>query len=197
MSEMSEPTSQVQPTAAEAAETARKESRPANGRAMPEAIRKHLVRLPHGQYYLPVAARVAWFRSEHENGALLTRILEQDLVSKTALIQAEVTDSSGRVLASGLRYGSEAELGERWLEKTETGAIGRALAFAGYGLLYAPELQDEDMPPPRSSARSRSLNRASAQDRIWQGPGLCPGCHAPAGKPHARRCTLGVDAKSG
>src|SRR6266446_10968099 len=130
--------------------------------------------------YLPVQWRLVWFREQCPHGTIETEEIEVDLdremeeegfawnnetrrsekVMKRAKgyarYRAVVTDGKG-----GRATGTKSEKAVSFpdfIEKAETGAIGRALAALGYGTQFAPELNEEhrivDAPVNRSAAPS-------------------------------------------
>ena len=91
--------------------------------------------------YLPVAARIAWFRREHPDWSIITKIVQ--LANKAIIMKAIIKDATGRIIATARK--KETEIGfPDYIEKAETGAIGRALAMCGYGTLQAPEFDEQD-----------------------------------------------------
>lgn len=116
-----------------------------------------------GKEYLPVAARVAWFREEHPQGCIATDLRS---VGNTLFARAEI-HVDDVLIATGMasvRSGQNQVWNGREIEKAETAAIGRALAAAGYGTLQAGEDLDEGdyladspvdtaPPPPANDAR--------------------------------------------
>lgn len=107
------------------------------------------VSLPNGQVrfektetdYLPVAARIAWFRKEHPYWSIVTDI--EELANKAVVMKATIKDMTGNVIATARK--KETEIGfPDYIEKAETGAIGRALAMCGYGTLQAPEFDEQE-----------------------------------------------------
>ena len=91
--------------------------------------------------YLPVAARIAWFRKEHPDWSIITKIIQ--LANKAVIMKAIIKDKDGRIIATARKR--ETEIGfPDYIEKAETGAIGRALAMCGYGTLQAPEFDESD-----------------------------------------------------
>src|SRR3990172_7133561 len=89
--------------------------------------------------YLPVAARIAWFRKDHPDWSIITKTLR--LAEKGVVMKAIIKDASGRVIATARK--KETEIGfPDYIEKAETGAVGRALAMCGYGTLQAPEFAE-------------------------------------------------------
>lgn len=104
--------------------------------------RAHLTNI-RGQEYLEVKWRLVWFREEHPAGegwGIETRALE--LTEQRAVWRAEIIDPEGRVVATGTK--SETPKGfADYIEKAETGAIGRALALLGYGTQWCADELDE------------------------------------------------------
>src|SRR5687768_11213454 len=107
------------------------------------------VSLPNGQVrfektetdYLPVAARIAWFRREHPRWSIITEV--EQLADKAVVMKATIKDMFGTVIATARK--KETEIGfPDYIEKAETGAIGRALAMCGYGTLQAPEFDEQE-----------------------------------------------------
>ena len=94
-----------------------------------------------GKDYLPVAQRLVWFREEKPLWGIETSFLA--LEADFAIAKAEVKDEAGRVIASAHKR-EDAKHFPDFMEKAETGAIGRALAEVGYGTQFAPELDEED-----------------------------------------------------
>jgi hypothetical protein len=89
--------------------------------------------------YLPVAPRIAWFRKEHPDWSIVTKAVQ--LADKAVVMKAIVKDADGRVIATARK--KETQIGfPDYIEKAETGAIGRALAMCGYGTLQAPEFDE-------------------------------------------------------
>jgi hypothetical protein len=91
--------------------------------------------------YLPVAARIAWFRREHPLWSIITEV--EQLANKAVVMKTTIKDMLGTVIATARK--KETEIGfPDYIEKAETGAIGRALAMCGYGTLQAPEFDEQD-----------------------------------------------------
>jgi hypothetical protein len=89
--------------------------------------------------YLPVAARIAWFRRGHPDWSIITKCLE--LAGKAVVMKAVIKNAEGRIIATARK--KETEIGfPDYIEKAETGAVGRALAMCGYGTLQAPEFDE-------------------------------------------------------
>ena len=109
--------------------------------------KKKKVTLPNGRVtwqtteadYLPVAARIAWFRVEHPTWSIITK--EVKSAPKATVMKAIIKDEQGRVLATARKRETQDGFAD-YIEKAETGAIGRALAMCGYGTLQAPEFDE-------------------------------------------------------
>lgn len=138
--------------------------------------------------YLPVQWRLVWFREQCPHGTIETEMLHLDLDRVTeeetfvwnnekrrsekvvkqangiALFKATVKDGKGGV-ATGTKSEKAASFPD-YIEKAETGAIGRALAALGYGTQFAPELSEEhrivDSPVDRQPVSNPSNNAASS-----------------------------------
>jgi hypothetical protein len=107
------------------------------------------VSLPNGQVrfektetnYLPVAARIAWFRKDNPYWSIITEV--EQLTDKAVIMKATIKDMLGAVIATARKKETEAGFPD-YIEKAETGAVGRALAMCGYGTLQAPEFDEQD-----------------------------------------------------
>ena len=108
--------------------------------------REHMMSL-QGKDYLPVAARVVWMRQEHPEWSISTSF---QVLGDVAHMRAEIRDGAGALLASahkrirgqGEGRGPAAQFP---VETSETGAVGRALAFCGYGTLAGDLDEGEDI----------------------------------------------------
>jgi len=146
--------------------------------------------------YLPVQWRLVWFRSLCPNGTIETEIVHLDLDRETqeetyawnnatrqsekvikrapgfAIFRAVVKDGNG-----GVGMGTKSEKAASfpdYIEKAETGAIGRALSALGYGTQFAGDEFDErhrivDAPVDRGSAAPE--NNAQAPRALANGKG--------------------------
>ncbi|HLT19820.1 MAG TPA: hypothetical protein VKZ96_10210 [Thermomicrobiales bacterium] len=111
--------------------------------------------------YLDVKWRIVWFRTEHPNGSIETRLLSEPGVSP-AVVQATVTLENG-VTATGFGQCGQDDWSD-WLEKAETRAIGRALALLGYGTQFCEDFDEVISDSPvESPARSRNGRARNAQ----------------------------------
>ena len=115
--------------------------------------------------YLPVAWRLVWFREKYPQGSIETEMLLLDLDKEVqeeayvwnaekrknekvlkmakgiAIFRATVKDGIGGV-ATGTKQENAASFPD-YIEKAETGSIGRALAALGYGTQFAPDFDEE------------------------------------------------------
>lgn len=130
--------------------------------------REHLMQIKSSQGpkdYLPVQWRLVWFRSLCPQGTIETEIIHLDLdrevtaevsvwsqekkryerITKTgrglAIFRAVVKDGKGGV-ATGTKSENAASFPD-FLEKAETGSIGRALAELGFGTQFTGDELDE------------------------------------------------------
>jgi hypothetical protein len=89
--------------------------------------------------YLPVAARIAWFRKDHPYWSIVTKV--KRLADKAVVMKAIIKDMQGIIIATARKRETEVGFPD-YIEKAETGAIGRALAMCGYRTLQAPEFDE-------------------------------------------------------
>jgi hypothetical protein len=115
-----------------------------------------------GKEYLEVKYRLVWFREEHPDWAIETELLSVN--PESAYSRAVVKDEHGRVIATSHKFESKKGFTD-FLEKAETGAIGRALALIGYGTQFCADDLDEagrscevvtGRPPDHSGERAPS-----------------------------------------
>jgi hypothetical protein len=136
--------------------------------------------------YLPVQWRLVWFRERCPEGTIETEIFHLDLDRETeeetevwdsekeqhekvvrqakgfVIFKAVVKDGKGGV-GTGTKSEKAASFPD-FIEKAETGAIGRALAALGFGTQFAPELNEEhrivDSPVTRNGSPANGNGRA-------------------------------------
>jgi hypothetical protein len=99
-----------------------------------------------GKEYLTVAYRIKQFRVDHPDWQIHTDIIKMD--DDRVVVRAEIADSAGVTVATGhaeeKRSASQINQTSA-LENCESSAVGRALAFAGYGgseIASADEVQN-------------------------------------------------------
>ena len=150
--------------------------------------REHLMQIKNrggASDYLPVAWRLVWFREVCPDGQIETELVTLDLDRETeeegyqwneqsrrservtkranglAVFKATVRDGKGGI-ATGYKSEKAASFPD-FVEKAETGSIGRALAALGYGTQFAPDLDEQhrivDAPADRSTPTPRTTAR--------------------------------------
>lgn len=151
---------------------------------------EHLMKLKDKDY-LEVKWRMVWFREQWPQGTIDTEEMCVDLDREVtaekyvwnaekrrnekvlvtakgyARFKAIVTDSKGG-RATGTKSESAVDFPD-FIEKAETGAIGRALAALGYGTQFAPEFDEAhrivDSPVDPAPASSNGNGNATASAR--------------------------------
>jgi len=106
-------------------------------------VKKFLIKVQGGRQYLPVAARLVWFREEHPAWGIETKPIVIDVDKQYAIFEATVYDENGKLMAKGTKMEDFRGFPD-YVEKSETGAIGRALAVCGFGTQFAPDLDELD-----------------------------------------------------
>ena len=102
---------------------------------------KSMIRVQGGRQYLPVAARLVWFRQEHPGWGIETTMVQIDHERQFAIFRAVITDDDGRTIATATKKEDVKGFGD-FIEKSETGAIGRALGLCGFGTDNDPDFDD-------------------------------------------------------
>lgn len=98
--------------------------------------------------YLQVAHRLVWFREMHPTGILKTTMVEHQVGKdevEYAVFRTEVyikTEQGQMCVATGHKRESRKDFPD-FVEKAETGSIGRALALAGFGTQFTGDDLDE------------------------------------------------------
>lgn len=130
----------------------------------------HLTKLK-GKDYLEVKWRLVWFREEWPYGTIDTEVVE--LTDQRAVFRAAVCKVNEEGILRGRATGTKSETPKGfsdYIEKAETGAIGRALAALGFGTQFAPELEEGERivdspverPIPVSAPEAPASQRALA-----------------------------------
>jgi hypothetical protein len=99
-----------------------------------------LIQVRGGADYLEVKWRLVWFREDHPKWGIQTELKE--FTSDVAMVKATIRNEEGLYIAQAHKICSARSFGN-YLEKAETGAIGRALAICGYGTQFSDEELDE------------------------------------------------------
>jgi hypothetical protein len=102
-----------------------------------------------GKDYLEVKWRLVWLRDSHPDAIVRTEVLEYDRINKFAHVKATIIIPGGAE-ATGHKQEDAAGFGD-YLEKAETGAVGRALAMLGFGTQFAEELEIDSIDDPVDS----------------------------------------------
>lgn len=97
--------------------------------------------------YLQVAHRLVWFREQHPTGILKTQMIDRQGAddNEYAIFRTEVyvdTERGPMCIASGHKRETKKDFAD-FIEKAETGSIGRALALAGFGTQFTGDDLDE------------------------------------------------------
>ena len=115
-----------------------------------------------GKDYLQVAQRLVWFREEHPEGSIETQFLTVSETMAVCKSIIKIKSATGELimLATGHKR-EDAKHFPDFMEKAETGAVGRALAACGYGTQFAPDLDEGerivDSPvAPKSASQSET-----------------------------------------
>lgn len=129
----------------------------------------YLIRVQGGRMYLPVAARLIWFRMEKPDWGIVTSPIEINMEKRYAIFSATIYNAEGKIMATATKMENVQGFAD-WAEKCETGAVGRALAFCGYGTQHASELDEADRfaDAPQERGGTRGANRPN---RTYSGGG--------------------------
>lgn len=122
-----------------------------------------------GKEYLEVKYRLVWFREDHPDWSIETELVSVTDVS--AYAKATIRDDKGRIIATSHKFESIQGFPD-FIEKAETGAIGRALALIGYGTQFCADELDEGkriVDAPASPARVQRVSNFP-NDRVAKAP---------------------------
>jgi hypothetical protein len=110
-----------------------------------------------GKEYLQVMHRLVWFRERYPDGVIKTQLLASDGEGKDAfaVFRSEIyipTERGPVLVATGHKRETAGGFAD-YMEKAESGSIGRALAMMGIGTQFAADDLDEgdrlaDSPAP-------------------------------------------------
>lgn len=153
--------------------------------------KRHLIKVQGGRQYLPVSARLIWFRSEHPDWGIVTEIIEINNEKQYAIFRATIFNEEGKLIATGTKREDVKGFGD-FIEKAETGSIGRALALCGYGTQFEPEFAEGGFggggmrsgPPPQQRFEPRP---SGPPQRLGAPSGPPPRREDPLDEPFAER----------
>lgn len=138
--------------------------------------KRHLIKVQGNREYLPVAARVAWFRDINPDWGIVTTPVEINLTPDNnkpayAIFQAHIFNAEGKLMATGTKMEDVRGFGD-FLEKAETGSVGRALAMAGFGTANESMFEEGTKPDGRGGRQAAvSDSPQNAQRKPYGGNG--------------------------
>ena len=132
--------------------------------------------------YLQVPWRVVWFREEKPDWSIETEIVLKE--ADVATMKATIKDQNGRVMSTSHKTEDRQGFFD-FLEKAETGAIGRALALIGYGTQFSADELDEGTRIVDSPLGGKNEQPKGNDARGLQGAAK-PAPRPPAGKQPAQ-----------
>lgn len=125
-----------------------------------------------GKDYLQAQHRLVWFREEKPEWSIETEIVSHD--ADHSICRATIRNEAGRIMAQGTKEETRQGFGDH-LEKSETGAVARALALVGFGTQFAQELDEgerlADSPAPRPYQNAQNPSN-SANSGALNSPGV-------------------------
>ena len=127
-----------------------------------------------GKEYLTVAYRIKQFRVDHPDWQIHTDIIDMD--EDRVVVRAEICDSASVTIATGHaeEKRSSSQINQTSaLENCESSAVGRALAFAGYGgseIASADEVQNaiyqQENKNPRVEKMTAAVNACGSLEDL-------------------------------
>ncbi len=66
-------------------------------------FKKHLIKVQGGRSYLPVSARIVWFREEHPDWGIETEPIEINHEKQFAVFRARIFNADGKLMAMGTK----------------------------------------------------------------------------------------------
>ena len=66
-------------------------------------FKRHLIKVQGGRTYLPVSARIVWFREEHPDWTIETEAVEINHEKQYAIFRARISDADGKLMATGTK----------------------------------------------------------------------------------------------
>lgn len=141
-------------------------------------VTPYLIKVQGNRDYLPVSARILWFRQEHPDWSIETEFVEINHEKQYAICRTRICDGDGKLMATATKKEDVKGFGD-YIEKCETGSLGRALGFCGYSTEGDPSFDDgqagpqpprsqypsEPQRPPVRPADNRTANNRPTDDR--------------------------------
>ena len=118
------------------------------------------------QDYVSVAERIEKFYQRHENGRIITHVMEHDVERGFILMRAEVYRSADDALPAATGHAYELKT-EGYIQRTsyievcETSAVGRALAMAGFEVRRGIASREEMEKNARASREEPAREKAA------------------------------------
>ncbi len=81
-------------------------------------FKRHLIKVQGGRTYLPVSARIVWFRQEHPDWSIETEAVEINHEKQYAIFRARICDGDGKLMATGTKKEDVKGFGD-YIEKAE------------------------------------------------------------------------------
>ncbi len=81
-------------------------------------FKRHLIKVQGGRTYLPVSARIVWFREEHPDWSIETEAVEINHEKQYAIFRARICDGDGKLMATGTKKEDVKGFGD-YIEKAE------------------------------------------------------------------------------
>ena len=128
-----------------------------------------------GKPYVQVNERVLELRKNYgdkdEMFGIITRVVEWHKEKDEIIIQAEITDPTGRVVGSGIAHEWQGDTksvvnATSYVENCETSAIGRALAAFGIGIEDAYASADEVQEAIKKQAKKKEKVSEDRNDNL-------------------------------
>ena len=80
--------------------------------------KRHLIKVQGGRTYLPVSARIVWFREEHPDWSIETEAVEINHEKQYAIFRARICDGDGKLMGTGTKKEDVKGFGD-YIEKAE------------------------------------------------------------------------------
>lgn len=132
-----------------------------------------------GKDYLTVPFRIVWFHEEHPDWSIETDIV--DRTDNSCLSKATIRNETGRIMATAYKFEDQKGFAD-FIEKSGTGAVGRALAYIGYGTQFCADelaegerLADAPIDSGRGETAQDLVNKAQPPPAPWDLP-KCSRC---------------------